>query len=113
MEPDPVAEAQPSETAQVDEHPEDAQYDVVVQTDKDMTNYGETFGVSEVVIRDGAFSGKMDKTVVGENAGAMAGTSAYGGVYDNKPTPEQLPEGKVVVDNGDGIYSVADATAEN
>ena len=87
--------------------------DNVVQTDKDMTNYGETFGVSEVVIRDGAFSGKMDKTVVGENAGEMAGTSAYGGVYDNKPTPEQVPEGKVVVDNGDGIYSVADATAGN
>ena len=80
--------------------------DHVVQTDKDMTNYGEAFGTSEVVIKDGTFSGKMAKSVMGEGGEDMAGTSAYGGVYDNKPSPEQVPDGKTVIDYGDGTYSV-------
>jgi len=99
--------------------------DNVVQVTKDMATYGEEYGASEVVVNDGALSGKMEShTMQAEvsaavegvaNAGLAevvesAGVSAYGGVYDNAPSVEQVPEGKVVVDYGDGTYSVESVT---
>ena len=84
------------------------QADEVVRTTKDMAAYGEEYGVSEVVVKDGVLSGKMVSSQTGMDADAEAfsGVSAYGGVYDNAPTAEQLPEGRAVVDYGDGTYSV-------
>ena len=80
--------------------------DNVVQADKDMNNYGTDFGASEVVIRDGAFSGKMESVQVGEESVVMSGASAYGGVYDQQPKQDFVPEGKSIVAYGDGTYSV-------
>lgn len=82
--------------------------DQVVRADKDVTRYGEDFGVSEVVVKDGALSGQLVSVQTGAEDGAepVSGVSAYGGVYDNAPKAEQLPEGKTVVDYGDGTYSV-------
>ena len=88
------------------------QADQVARADKDMTRFGEEFGASEVVVKDGALSGKMVSQQVGvaEDAEAVSGISAYGGVYDNVPSAEQVPEGKTVVDYGDGTYSVENTT---
>ena len=83
--------------------------DNVVQADKDMNSYGKDFGASEVIIRDGAFSGKMESVQVGEGADVMSGASAYGGVYDQQPKQDFVPEGKSVVAYGDGTYSVENA----
>lgn len=83
--------------------------DNVVQADKDMNNYGTDFGTSEVIIRDGAFSGKMESVQVGEESAVMSGASAYGGVYDQQPKQDFVPEGKSVVAYGDGTYSVESA----
>ena len=81
--------------------------DKVLKTDKDMTNYKD-YGAAEVVVKDGAFSGKIDGKAWGEGAEGMSGSSTYGGVYDNAPAAENVPEGKAVVDYGDGTYSVED-----
>lgn len=84
------------------------QADQVARADKDMTRFGEEFGASEVVVKDGTLSGKMVSQQVGLENGveAVSGISAYGGVFDNAPSTEQVPEGKAVVDYGDGTYSV-------
>jgi len=93
------------------------QADNVVQVTKDMGQYGTEYGVSEVVVNDGALSGKMESQVSGMPKAAdggeaatsvsdVAGVSAYGGIYDNAPSAEQVPEGKAVVDYGDGMYAV-------
>ena len=82
------------------------QADHVVEVNKDLTKYGEEYGASEVVIKDGTMSGKMNAWTSGEAEEPEAGVSAYGGVYDNAPTAEQVPDGRKVVDYGDGTYSV-------
>lgn len=83
------------------------QADQVARADRDVAQYTDG-GVSEVVVKDGTLSGKMVsvQTGVEPDAEAVSGVSAYGGVYDNAPNAEQVPEGKVVVDYGDGTYSV-------
>lgn len=81
--------------------------DKVLKTDKDMNNYKD-YGVAEVVVKDGAFSGKIEGKSWGEGSEGTSGSSTYGGVYDNAPGSENLPDGKAVVDYGDGTYSVED-----
>lgn len=82
------------------------QADHVVEVNKDVTKYGEEYGASEVVIKDGTMSGKMNAWTQSESGEPEAGVSAYGGVYDNAPAAEQVPDGRKVVDYGDGTYSV-------
>lgn len=82
------------------------QADHVVEVNKDMAKYGEEYGASEVVIKDGTLSGKLNAWTSGEAGEPEAGVSAYGGVYDNAPAAEQVPDGRKVVDYGDGTYSV-------
>lgn len=89
------------------------QADHVVEVNKDVSKYGEEYGVAEVVIQDGTLSGKLNTWTSGETDESQAGVSAYGGVYDNAPAAEQVPNGREVVDYGDGTYSVEKSSQQN